>query len=133
MPSVRNILIVDDNDSVRSALRSLIEATAGLRVCGEAADGLRAIEKTRELQPDLILLDLAMPKLNGAATASILKHLIPRIPIILFTLYETAADKLGLAVGADLVLSKPDGLHDLVDKIQDLLEGRSPRNHAAPA
>ena len=58
MPSA-NILIVDDSQAVRAVIRSLIQESNGLRVCGEAVDGLDAIEKTRELKPDLILLDLA--------------------------------------------------------------------------
>jgi chemotaxis response regulator CheB len=74
----RNILIVDDSSSVRGALRSLIDTQDDLVVCGEAVDGLDAIAKARELKPDLILLDLAMAKLNGAATASILKRMMPQ-------------------------------------------------------
>jgi CheY-like chemotaxis protein len=124
MPSPRNILVVDDNEAVRTAIRTLIEDSQVLRVCGEAVDGLDAIEKTRDVQPDLILLDLAMPKLNGAVTASVIKRMMPKVPIILFTMYEDAADKLGEAVGVDLVIAKPDGLHNLVLKVHDLLDSR---------
>jgi CheY-like chemotaxis protein len=124
MPSPRNILVVDDNEAVRTAIRTLIEDSQGLRVCGEAVDGLDAIEKTRDLQPDLILLDLAMPKLNGAMTASVIRRMMPKVPIILFTMYEDAADKLGEAVGVDMVIGKPDGLHNLVLKVHDLLDSR---------
>jgi two-component system, chemotaxis family, chemotaxis protein CheY len=124
MPSPRNILVVDDNEAVRTAIRTLIEDSQGLRVCGEAVDGLDAIEKTRDLKPDLILLDLAMPKLNGAVTATIIRRMMPKVPIVLFTMYEDAADKLGEAVGVDLVIAKPDGLHNLVMKVHDLLDSR---------
>jgi DNA-binding NarL/FixJ family response regulator len=120
-----NILIVDDSEPVRTVMRSMIEASDGLHVCGEATDGIDAIEKTRELEPDLILLDLAMPKLNGAATASVLRRLTPKVPIILFTMYEDAADRFGEAVGVDMVVSKPDGIHNLVEKVHHILEHRA--------
>src|SRR5262249_6684248 len=125
MPSPRNSLIVDDNAAIRATVRSLIEEKTGLRVCGEAVDGLDAIEKARDLKPDLILLDLVMPKLNGATTASVLRRMMPRVPIILFTMYDDAADKLGAAVGVDMVVSKPDGIHNLVQKVHHLLDSRS--------
>jgi two-component system, chemotaxis family, chemotaxis protein CheY len=135
MPSA-NILIVDDSQAVRAVIRSLIQESNGLRVCGEAADGVEAIEKTRELKPDLILLDLAMPKLNGAATASVLRRLMPKVPIILFTMYADAADKLAQALGVDMVISKPDGVQSLVQKVHSLLDSRSMQDnrtaHSAP-
>jgi len=124
MPSPRNILVVDDSEAVRTAIRTLIEDSQGLRVCGEAVDGLDAIEKIRDLKPDLILLDLAMPKLNGAVTATVIRRIMPKVPIILFTMYEDAADKLGEAVGVDLVIAKLDGIHNLVTKVHDLLDSR---------
>jgi two-component system chemotaxis response regulator CheY len=117
----KSILIADDNDSVRRVVRRWLESR-GLTVCGEAADGLEAIEKVSELKPDLILLDLAMPKLNGAAAASVIRKLMPKLPIILFTMYEDAVDSLASAVGVDMVLSKPDGINNLVDRVEHLLD-----------
>lgn len=120
MPKKR-ILIVDDSDAVREAVRLLLRNEPELEACGEAVDGVAAIEKTKTLNPDLILLDLAMPKLNGAAAASVLKSVMPTVPIILFTMYEQAVDALAPAIGVDVVLSKPDGLNRLIDRIQELL------------
>jgi CheY-like chemotaxis protein len=73
----------------------------------------------------LILRDVAMPKLNGVATASVLRRLMPKTPIILFTRYEDAADRIGQAVGAELVLSKPDGIHSLVQRVQEVVSART--------
>jgi DNA-binding response OmpR family regulator len=111
------------NEAVRATIRSLIEDSDGLRVCGEAADGLDAIEK------DLILLDLAMPKLNGTVTAFVIRRIMPKVPIILFTLYEDAADKLGKAVGVDMVLAKPDGIRNLVMNVRNLFPRQRSGNH----
>jgi DNA-binding NarL/FixJ family response regulator len=115
------LLIVDDDAIVRSALRSFVEAD-GYRVCGEAADGAEAIERARELQPDLILLDLAMPRLNGAEVAGILKKEMPRVKIVLFTMYaDQFGEKLASAVGIHVVLSKPEGLSVLSERLKALL------------
>jgi chemotaxis response regulator CheB len=66
---VKSILIVDDNPSVRHFLRSYLESQPGFQVCGEAVDGMDAIEKSRDLHPDLIVLDFAMPRMNGLDAA----------------------------------------------------------------
>ena len=77
------ILIADDSQTIRSVLRTFLESREGFEVCGEAVDGVDAIEKAKELRPDLIILDLAMPRMNGAAAASVLKRMMPKVPIIL--------------------------------------------------
>ena len=79
---MKTILVVDDSRVVRDALRILLEKEHGLAICGEAEDGVDAIVKAGELKPDLILLDLVMPKLNGADAASVLKRMVPEAPII---------------------------------------------------
>jgi CheY-like chemotaxis protein len=123
------ILIADDNASIRYLIRFLIE-NAGYTVCAEAEHGTQAIEKAKELHPDLILLDLVMPGMNGAEAASILKRLIPRVPIILFTMHQDTVGKaLATAVGADLVISKSDGMGKLVEGMNVLL-GRTPSQPA---
>jgi DNA-binding NarL/FixJ family response regulator len=117
----KSLLIVDDSASVRAVIRGVVELR-GLEVCGEAGDGIEAIEKAKELHPDLILLDLGMPKLNGAAVASRLKQIMPQVPIILFTMFENAGNLLGRKVGVDVVLSKTDGIQLLFQRIDELLK-----------
>ena len=118
---LKRLLIVDDDAVIRSALRSFVEAD-GYHVCGEAADGIEAIKRARELRPDLILLDLAMPRLNGAAVAGILKREMPRVPIILLTMYaDRFGEKLASAIGIHVVLSKPEGLNVLGEHLKALL------------
>src|ERR1700704_3206444 len=81
------ILVIEDGDSVRDVIRIFLEH-AGFEVCGEAADGVEAIEQAKKLKPDLIVLDLAMPRMNGAEAATVLSQTMPDIPIVLLTLYQ---------------------------------------------
>jgi DNA-binding NarL/FixJ family response regulator len=118
------LLIADDDPSIRSIIRSFVEAD-GYKVCGEAADGLEAIERAKKLQPDLILLDLAMPRLNGAEAAGVLKRAMPRVPIRLCTMFAGEfGERLASAVGVNVVLSKPDGLTNLSRRLKTLLAPR---------
>jgi len=118
----RRILIVDDNAGVRSLIRTYLEMQTEFDVCGEAADGVDAIEKIKELNPDLVLLDLAMPRMNGAEAASIIKGSMPHLRIILFSVHgEKIGKALASAVGVDAVLSKPDGIASLVESVRNLL------------
>ncbi|HXN18566.1 MAG TPA: response regulator transcription factor [Candidatus Binatus sp.] len=118
----KNILIADDNAGVRALIRTYLEMQTEFEVCGEATDGVDAIEKIKELKPDLILLDLVMPKMNGAEVASIIKRTMPTVPIILFSVHgEKIGKSLASAVGVDIVLSKPDGISNLVESVKSLL------------
>jgi DNA-binding NarL/FixJ family response regulator len=118
----KRILIADDSESIRMVIRTFLESREGFEVCGEAANGVDAIEQAKKLNPDLVILDLAMPRMNGAAAASVLKRTMPNVPIILFTMYDEVMGKaLAAAVHVDLVLAKPNGLHEMVAHIQDLL------------
>jgi DNA-binding NarL/FixJ family response regulator len=116
------ILIADDSLTIRTLIRSFLENETRFEICGEAIDGVDAIEKARSLKPALILLDLMMPKMNGAEAASILKQMMPEVPIILFTMYDDAMVKgLSSESGVDVVLSKPDGMGQMVQHVQRLL------------
>jgi DNA-binding NarL/FixJ family response regulator len=118
----KRVLLADDSATVRGVIRAFLRDEKDIEVCGEAVDGLDAVEKAQKLKPDLILLDLAMPEMNGAEVASILKGKMPGMRIILFTMYsENVGKSLTSAVGVDLVLSKPDGMMRMVESINSLL------------
>ena len=115
----KRVLVADDSATVRGVIRSFLKDEKDIEVCGEAVDGLDAVQKAQSLKPDLLLLDLAMPEMNGAEVASIVKLKMPRIRIILFTMYsENVGQSLTSAVGVDLVLSKPDGVMRMVESIK---------------
>lgn len=119
----KHILLVDDSDMCRRVTRLFLESQPDLEVCGEAVDGVDAIEKAKQLKPDLILLDLAMPRMNGVEAASVLKSMMPRMPIVMFTLYkELLGNSLTSKIGIDAVLSKPDGGWKLVECVRSLLQ-----------
>jgi DNA-binding NarL/FixJ family response regulator len=116
------ILLVDDNPSIRHLLRVYIETQTSFKVCGEAGHGVQAIENAKDLQPDLILLDLAMPVLGGAEAASVLKAMLPSTKIILFSMHmDTVPRSLARTIGVDLTLSKTDGITKLGEHLQALL------------
>jgi two-component system chemotaxis response regulator CheY len=117
----KSILIADDNEIVRAIIRFFLE-TKGFEVCGEAVDGVDAIEKAKQLKPELIVLDVAMPRMNGVEAAWVLKATMPNVPIVWFTMYqEQVGSSLTAAVGVDAVLSKPDGVAGLAECVQGLI------------
>lgn len=117
----KRILVTDDGDSVRDVIRVFLERD-GFEVCGEAADGLEAIEQAKKLKPDLIVLDLAMPRMNGVEAASILSTTMPHVPIVLLTLYQNVLGAtLASAIGVKAIIEKTDGMDKLVACVRSLL------------
>jgi len=101
------ILLVDDSAVIRAATRHFLDNQPGFVVCGEAIDGFDALEKARDLNPDLIILDLAMPRMNGLQAARELRALMNKVPIILFTWYADAVRPADVAAaGISEVISK---------------------------
>ena len=126
----KTVLIADDSAAMRLSVRMLLEGRhTELMVC-EAVDGIDAIRKAKTSQPDLILLDLAMPRLNGAEAATILKEDMPETPVILFTMYtDLLADSVCAAIGVDFI-SKADGVSKLLERVDALLPPNRPNQDA---
>src|SRR5665213_1124035 len=110
------ILVVDDNTQVRRALRSLVEQDKNWQVCAEAIDGGEAVDRVRELNPDLVVLDFQMPIMNGLQAAIEIAKVAPEIPILLCTAHLSE----GLILEARRV-----GIHGAVTKSKaaDIVKG----------
>ena len=109
------ILIVDDHATIRTAVRDLLESSLTSVVCREAENGVDAITKAHELKPDLIVLDLSMPVMNGFEAAKILRDLLPAIPIFMLTAHYMAETvQAALQGGIRAVFSKHQDLTPLV-------------------
>jgi DNA-binding NarL/FixJ family response regulator len=121
--SLASVLIVDDHPAIRRALRTAFERQPGFTVCGEAEDGFDAIGKAKKLAPDLIILDLRMPVMDGLEAARELKRLFPQIPLMMLTCYHSsAAEREALASGVSAVFSKPDGMQNLIWQARAVLK-----------
>jgi DNA-binding NarL/FixJ family response regulator len=115
------ILIADDNRPVRLGLRRLLERQPGWEVCGEAVDGRDAVQKSRELHPDVIILDFKMPRANGLEAAHEITKADPRVLILLCTIYlsEQLAEQARKA-GVRGAVSKTD-VGEIVHGVEALL------------
>jgi DNA-binding NarL/FixJ family response regulator len=118
----KSILVVDDNPSIRRGVRQVLEQERDIVVCGEAVDGRDAIDKAMDLHPDLIIIDLAMPNMNGLQAAEILHQIMPAVPLILFSMH--AGSVLGSEVqtaGIAAVVPKDEGGDVLLIQAKALL------------
>jgi DNA-binding NarL/FixJ family response regulator len=121
------ILIVDDNAIIRRSLRRILESVEDWQVCGEAVDGFDGIEKAKELHPDLIILDLSMPRLNGLEAARVLSKTLPEVPLLMYSVHtDSIVEKEAAAAGVRVVLSKAADVGALIGKAHALLEGIEP-------
>src|SRR5947207_10687202 len=120
MPELR-ILIADDHAPVRRSIRSLVESHAQWRVCGEAADGEEAVEEADRLKPDIVLLDVSMPKLNGLEAARRIRQSVPTAQLLVLTM--DSSDQLpeeARRAGAGEVVMKSDADRSLIEAIESL-------------
>jgi DNA-binding NarL/FixJ family response regulator len=116
------ILIADDDASIRGLLRRLIENHQDWTVCGDALNGRDAIDKAAELAPDLIVIDLAMPEMNGLEAAREISRWRPETPMLLLTVQQVSNELTAQAVRAGFrgAVSKSTG-HEVIHGIETLL------------
>ena len=104
----RTILVADDSQTIRQALCGLFEAS-GFDICPEATNGAEAIEQAAQSKPDLIVLDLAMPVMDGLQAARRIRRTLPSTPIILCTMFsDSLSTKDAMAAGISSVISKSE-------------------------
>jgi signal transduction histidine kinase/CheY-like chemotaxis protein len=120
----RRILIADDHELMRRGIQDLLEGQSDLQVCGEATDGLEAVLKARQLQPDLVIMDLSMPRLGGFSAAQQIRERHPSTKILVFTNYPYShVESLLRTLSCDGYVSKTHASTDLIRAIRAVLGG----------
>ena len=117
------VLLVDDNEVVREGLVSLLAPHSDIEVVGKAVDGLDAVVKAEELEPDVILMDAQMPRADGAEATRRIKKSLPDVKVLFLTVY---GDYVGdaLAAGASWYLTKDCRRQDLLEAIRALAQSK---------
>ncbi len=119
---VKSVLIADDNALVRQGLCELFSREADFEICGEAENGREAIAEAQELHPDLILLDLSMPVMNGLDAARALKRVMPEVPIIMYSAYgDSYTQREASSAGVSTLVSKSEHVSVLLGKARSLV------------
>ena len=104
----KTVLLVDDSAIVRKFLRQIFQSE-GFEVCGEAANGAEAIDLAMKFKPDLIIMDLSMPQMNGIQAAPVLRRILPNTPIVLFSMFaDNVLANDALRAGFSAVVPKSD-------------------------
>jgi DNA-binding NarL/FixJ family response regulator len=116
-------LIADDHEMIREGIRQVLQSEKDWVVCGEAADGQEAIEKTLALNPDLVIVDINMPVVNGLAVLRRIRQERPHTRILVFTVNNS--DQMAreiIAAGADGYVCKSNASQDLIESIKTIFE-----------
>jgi len=122
------ILIADDHEAVRRGLRSAL-AAAGWEVCADVVNGKDAVEKTAELKPDLIILDISMPVMGGLDAARLIRRANPNAKIVVFTMHESQQIKDEIArIGIQAHAVKSAPMKQLLETIKSVLGPEGPLN-----
>lgn len=120
------ILIADDHETVRKGVCSILASRKDLEVCGEASNGKEAIEKASELKPDLVILDITMPVLDGFSAAKQIRKLLPDVPILFLSMHDAQQwIEEAKAIGVQGFVSKSDIAGVLLTAVDTVLQKQS--------
>ena len=122
------VLIVDDQALIRRSVRTLLVANS-LEVCGEAENGKRAIEKAMETQPDVVLLDISMPVMDGFEAAQELRRILPSTKIVFLTMFESAGFREKARLWSHAFVDKSVAGTELIPTVKKLLKESPQQNH----
>jgi DNA-binding NarL/FixJ family response regulator len=115
------ILIADDHEMIRTGLRKILEGRDGWTVCGEAVNGREAVTKARELKPDVVVLDFAMPELNGLEVIRQIRATLPQTEVLILTMHESEQlARAVLAAGARGFVLKSDAGQTIAAAVEQL-------------
>jgi|SRR5580700_6926574 DNA-binding NarL/FixJ family response regulator len=119
------ILLVDDHPIVRQGLKTLLEGRAGWEVIGEASDGAEAVEKAKDLNPDVMVLDVTMPKMNGLEACRLLRRLAPELEILFVTQHDSPQMmREAIEAGARGYVVKSNAARDLLAAVEAVSQHR---------
>jgi DNA-binding NarL/FixJ family response regulator len=119
------VLVVEDNESVRRTICQLLQSQADIEIACEAVDGEDAIRKAREHLPDVVLLDLTMPNMNGLEAAHILKHEFPSMHVVIVSQHDSRGFQwAALAAGVSGYVVKSNAAKDLIPELRKILRTR---------
>ena len=123
---LKSVLIADDNAFVRQRVRDLFSRELDFKVCALAENGRMAIQEAQDLHPDVILLDLAMPVMNGLEAARALKRLMPNVPIVMCSTHaDSFTEKEARSAGESVLVSKFEDMSALVGIARNLVDAIS--------
>jgi DNA-binding NarL/FixJ family response regulator len=125
------LLVVDDNEIVRMGVQNLLRHRPDWEICGCAADGREAISKVWSLSPDVVILDLSLPVMNGFETATEIRRIAPSTKIVLFSVHDVPVT--AREVGADAFVSKTTPAQELIATIERVTDPQQPRTKAKHA
>ena len=121
-PSAHRVLIVDDADDIRMLLRMKLGRQDNIDVVGEAVDGVDAVDQARELQPHLVLLDMAMPRMDGLQALPLIRQAVPNVRVIVLSGFNQGTlEQEALAAGADRYVVKGGSMRELLEVIEKVL------------
>lgn len=119
------ILLVDDHPIVRQGLKTLLEGHSGWEVIGEASDGAEAVEKAKDLNPDVMVLDVTMPKMNGLEACRVLRRQSPALEILFVTQHDSPQMmREALEAGARGYVVKSNAARDLLAAVEAVSQHR---------
>lgn len=120
---MKRIMLVDDNDAIRRSLHHVFDFNPDWDVCGEASNGLEGVEKAKTLHPDLIVMDVSMPVMNGLEAARVIHETMPGVLVILCSLYtDDSLRSEAREAGVRAIVSKTQNVQMLVSKARELLQ-----------
>jgi len=120
------VLVADDHETVRMGLCAILKSRRDIEVCAEAKNGEEAVEKSRQLSPDLVILDITMPVMGGVEAAQQIRVLLPDVPILFFSMHNTAqVIAIAKSVGAKGFVAKDEMTATLLEAVDALRDGKT--------